>query len=219
MPCRRTMEESAWGRRRWRHLPPQVGRASNHMHELSIAMSIVEMAQEEALAARSAGQRGAPQAGSAVRRGEGSSALVLRNGVRRHSAARVAAGHRRGAGGDLLSRLAKFGVRSVRCNYFAVLNAARRRRTSFRAKNSKWSHWRYSDESGTPVGRSSKECAEAERRGRPRASQPLPCRGGVRGQPGFEPRVGQDGFSRKDADAAARSLSCGRAGWRSGDGE
>src|SRR5271168_5040764 len=55
MPSHRTTAESAWDRRPWRHLGNSTAfsnRAnapkSPAMHELSIAMSIVEMAQEEA---------------------------------------------------------------------------------------------------------------------------------------------------------------------------
>src|SRR5271165_4728775 len=56
MPSHRTMAESAWDRRPWRRLASSTALCNREsapkspaMHELSIAMSIVEMAQEEAL--------------------------------------------------------------------------------------------------------------------------------------------------------------------------
>ncbi len=72
------------------------------MHELSIALSMIEMATEEA-ARRGQSPCDTPQVGTAFGRGQGSSLVLLRSRLSRHAARRFAVGDRGSSSHGLLS--------------------------------------------------------------------------------------------------------------------
>ncbi len=131
------------------------------MHELSIAMSIVELAQEEL--ERRGGRINAVHLKLGALSGVVKEALL--------SSYEMACEDTPLQGSRLVfeeipvvvfcSRC-KDGEPSVRCSGFVAPNAERPRRRSWKAKSWKSPLWRYSDESGTSIGRSQKECSEAE---------------------------------------------------------
>ena len=112
------------------------------MHELSIAMSIVELAQEEIE------HRGVHITAVHLKLGalsgvvERGPTLVLRNGLRGHPSGRLTPDLRRSSGHRFLSPLPGAADASVQCSGFAARNVGRPHRKSCRAKNSKWWHWR-----------------------------------------------------------------------------
>ena len=120
------------------------------MHELSIALSIVELAEEEA-------ERRGVQV-NAVHLKLGALSGVVKDALlscyemacRRYSAARFALAGGGRSRRDLLSQLSERSARLARCSYFVARNAVLPALRLCRGKNSKSLPWRYRNASRTP---------------------------------------------------------------------
>ena len=146
---------------------------------------------------------------------------IVRDGLRRHAAGRVAAGDRGGAGRGLLPAVPGA---SATLEQRAVVLLCRVRHAhaagASRAGSWSWSPWRSSNEPRATPGRSPEEHPQAERPGRARAAPAVPRGGRVRREPGLEPRRRQDDAAGADADRCSHPrLSGRRAGGRSGHRE
>ena len=188
------------------------------MHELSIAMSIVEHGRGGGHPRRP--RRGRPpQAGRALRRRQ--AARCWRPTTWRATDTPLAARGWSSRSPDrrLLPELPGTSATVQSIQSFCCAECGTPRAEVVQGASSKWSPWR-SHESRAAPRRSPPERAEAERRGGPRAAPAIQRRRRVRRQPGVEPGRRQDGVPRADAHpCCGAQLPRRRAGRRSRDRE
>src|SRR5271169_4192211 len=185
------------------------------MHELSIAMSILELAEEE-------GERHHGRV-SAVHLKLGALSGVVKEALL--YSYEMACEDTPLAGSRLIveevaivvsfARSARPVAESVRRSGFVAPSVEHLRPRSCRAGNSRWLQWRYRD-GRAPAGRSTKARFEGQRCCSTGAAWRVSSLGRVRGEPGFEPGIGQDGVPRENADAASTAIPSCRAGWGPG---
>ena len=181
---------------------------STLMHELSIAMSIVEAAEEEAERHHGCRVAGGPsEARAALRRGEGSAAVLLRAGRGGYAAARLATGHRgkvadRGFCPVCKERRPIRSLQSFCCAACGTPAAEVVQGRELEVVGLEMSQ-ESTPESEPRLVEVRQKGSQAERRAGARAAAALSRRRRLRRQPGLEPRLRQDGVPRKDADRAA----------------
>ncbi len=211
-PCLRTTEASAWDRPHWRHSRTGTNRGTL-MHELSIAMSIVEMAEEEA------DQRGGVQV-NAVHLKLGPLSGVVKDALL--SSYELACEGTQLEGSQLVieeipSWCIARNARRRALGFDAVVRLSRMQEPRIGSTSRAGTPSRRSGDTGMSaqprLGGSKTERSQAERHRGSRAPAALSGSWSVRGEPGVEPGLRQDRLPREDAYAPAAQLTASRLWW------